>query len=55
MATAITVRQFLDQRHLPYEVVAHTRTSTRLQATKAAMIAPRTWPKRCYLRKTIST
>jgi Ala-tRNA(Pro) deacylase len=51
MATAITVRQFLDQRHLPYEVVAHRRTSTRLQATKAAMIAPRDLAKAVLLEE----
>ena len=41
MATAITVRQFLDQRHLRYSEVTHQLTSTSLQAAKAASIAPR--------------
>ena len=51
MATAITVRQFLDQRHLPYEVVAHRPTSTSLQAAKAAMIAPRHLAKAVLLEE----
>ena len=49
MATAITVRQFLDHRHLPYEEVAHQRTSTSLQAAKATMIAPRQLAKAVLL------
>jgi len=51
MATAITVRQFLDQRHLPYEVVAHRPTSTSLQAAKAAMIGPRHLAKAVLLEE----
>jgi Ala-tRNA(Pro) deacylase len=51
MATAITVRQFLDERHLPYEEVTHTRTSTSLQAAKAASIAPRLLAKAVLLEE----
>jgi Ala-tRNA(Pro) deacylase len=49
MAIAITVRQFLDQHHLPYEEVTHQPTSTSLQAAKAARIAPRLLAKAVLL------
>ena len=40
MATAITVRQFLDESRLPFELVTHPHSSTSLQSARAAHIAP---------------
>jgi Ala-tRNA(Pro) deacylase len=51
MATAITVQQFLDKQHLPYEEVTHQPTSTSLQAAKAARIAPRLLAKAVLLEE----
>lgn len=51
MAIAITVRQFLDRRHLPYSEVKHRPTSTSLQTAKAASIAPRHLAKAVLLEE----
>jgi len=51
MATAITVRQFLNQHHLPYDEVTHRLTSTSLQAARAANIAPRHLAKAVLLEE----
>jgi Ala-tRNA(Pro) deacylase len=40
MATAITVRQFLDESRLPFDLVTHPHSSTSLQAARTAHIAP---------------
>ena len=49
MATAITVRQFLDDEDLPYEEIRHEPSHTSLQAAKSARIAPRLLAKAVLL------
>jgi len=51
MATAITVRQFLDDEALPYEEITHQPTHTSLQAAKSARIAPRLLAKAVLLEE----
>ncbi len=38
MARAMTLEQYLDSHHVPYEVVLHPRTPTSLKAAEAAEI-----------------
>jgi Ala-tRNA(Pro) deacylase len=51
MATAITVRQFLDDEELPYEEIRHEPTHTSLQSAKSARIAPRLLAKAVLLEE----
>jgi len=41
MSTATTVERYLGSQHLPFEVIAHPRSSTSLRAARAADIPPR--------------
>jgi Ala-tRNA(Pro) deacylase len=40
MATAMTVEEFLDRHHLPYEMVSHEPTDNSLDSARAAHIPP---------------
>lgn len=40
MARAMTVEEFLDRHHLPYEMVSHDRTDSSLASARAAHIPP---------------
>jgi Ala-tRNA(Pro) deacylase len=50
MAIAITLQQYLDQHHVPYEVMAHTRTMTARETARVCEIPADRLAKAVVLR-----
>jgi Ala-tRNA(Pro) deacylase len=40
MATSITLEQYLDSRHIPFDLVPHKRSHTSMESAHAAGVAP---------------
>jgi Ala-tRNA(Pro) deacylase len=50
MATAIALEQYLDSRHIPFDLVPHKRSHTSMESAHAAGVAPHHLAKAVILR-----
>src|SRR5258706_4010270 len=49
MATAMTLEQYLDSRHIPFDLVSHKRSHSSMESAHAARIEPRQLAKAVIL------